>query len=345
MNVLVTGGSGFLGTHLIRSLQREGVGEPVSLDLQIPFPQESGRFQTIQGDIRNKDTVKEACRNVDAVVHAAAALPLYDEIDIRTTEIDGTELLLDESVRQGIRRFIFISSSAVYGIPDHHPIVEGDLLNGVGPYGRAKIEAEKLCHSYREKGLAVTILRPKTFIGPERLGVFSILYRWAAEGRAFPVIGTGDNLYQLLDVQDLVTMIVLCLKGDPDSVTHTFNVGAAEFGTLKDDFQSVLDLAGFGKCIVPLPAKPVQWLLRVLSVLGISPLYSWVYDTAGRESWLSIQKATDVLGFVPEYSNQDALRRNYEWYLANVYGGESATGIGHRNVWKEGVLNFIRLFF
>jgi nucleoside-diphosphate-sugar epimerase len=77
---------------------------------------------------------------VDQVVHCAAALPLYDPKDIFTTDVEGTRTLLEAAQRQGVQRFIHISSTAVYGVPDHHPLYEGDRLDGVGPYGQAKIE-------------------------------------------------------------------------------------------------------------------------------------------------------------------------------------------------------------
>ena len=110
--------------------------------------------------------------------------------------------MLEIAGRQAIKRFIFISSTSVYGIPDHHPVYEQDRLHGVGPYGIAKIDAERLCLESRAQGLCVPILRPKSFVGPERLGAFELLYEWAYEGRNFPVLGSGNNRYQLLDVAD-----------------------------------------------------------------------------------------------------------------------------------------------
>ncbi len=70
----------------------------------------------------------------------------------------------------------------MYGIPDHHPLYEDDRLDGVGPYGKAKIMAEEVCLEYRRKGMCVLILRPKSFVGPERLGVFALFYDWAKDG-------------------------------------------------------------------------------------------------------------------------------------------------------------------
>src|SRR5208283_3880547 len=108
----------------------------------------------------------------DMVVHCAAALPLYSQKDIFTTEVYGTSNVLQSALDQKIERVIHISSTAVYGVPDHHPLYENDPLIGVGPYGEAKIMAEEVSLNYRKQGLCVPIIRPKSFIGPERLGVF-----------------------------------------------------------------------------------------------------------------------------------------------------------------------------
>ncbi|MFN8538108.1 MAG: NAD-dependent epimerase/dehydratase family protein [Thermomicrobiales bacterium] len=85
--------------------------------------------------------------------------------------------------------------------PDHHPLVEEDRLQGVGPYGIAKIDAEEVCLRFRRAGMVVPIIRPKSFVGPERLGAFALLYDWALDARNFPMIGSGNNRYQFLDVE------------------------------------------------------------------------------------------------------------------------------------------------
>jgi nucleoside-diphosphate-sugar epimerase len=240
---------------------------------------------------------------------------------------------------------VHVSSTAVYGIPDHHPLREEDPLHGVGPYGEAKVEAEALCVGYRAKGLCVPILRPKSFVGPERLGVFALLYDWAQDGRNFPVLGPGTNRYQLLDVEDLCAAIHLAGTLDATRVNDTFNVGAREFGTIREDYQAVLDRAGLGKRIVSLPAAPAIWTLRALERLRLSPLYRWVYETAATDSFVSIEKAERVLGFAPKYSNQDALIRNYQWYLENRHRFAGQSGVTHRVPWKQGILAVAKRLF
>jgi len=341
---LITGGSGFLGINIIRYLLNKG-HNIVSLDL-LPFDYpERPQITEIIGDIRDRAKVDEAMQGIDIVIHTAAALPLYSKEDIFSTDIDGTRNVVESAFGQGVERFIHISSTAVYGVPDHHPLDENDQVIGVGPYGHAKIEAEKVCFAYREKGMCVSVIRPKSFIGLERLGVFALLYDWAKDGKSFPIPGKGDNLYQYLDVEDLCDAIYLTATVDRQSANDTFNVGAKEFGTFRDDFQAVLDHAGFGRKVVSFPVAPALWILRILDRMNLSPLYPWVYETAIKESFVSIDKAQEQLGWQPKYSNIDALIRNYDWYVANLANFENQSGVTHRVPWSQGILKVAKIFF
>jgi nucleoside-diphosphate-sugar epimerase len=343
MKVAITGGAGFLGINLVRTLLSQGHAV-VSLDRE-PFDYpERGKITEHRGDIRKRADVDKAVAGCDVVVHAAAALPLYTPEEIHTIDIDGTRTVLEASRAAKVARVVHISSTAVYGVPDHHPLVESDQMHGVGPYGIAKVEAEGVCEQARKDGQFVSILRPKSFVGPERLGVFALMYEWAREGRDFPILGSGKNRYQLLDVEDLCDAIVLAMTKPADVANDTFNVGAAEFTTLREDFQAVLDKAGFGRKIRSLPVAPAIWTLRVLERFKLSPLYPWIYETVTEDSFVSIEKAIGKLGWKPRFSNKDALVRNYEWYLANV-DRLGAAGVTHRVPWKEGALALAKTVF
>lgn len=342
---LITGGSGFLGINLIRYLLKRG-HKITSIDFA-PFEYEDCRdkITIVDGDIRDLDKVKEAFKDVNMVVHCAAALPLYSPEDIMTTDVDGTRNILQGALDHGVERALHISSTAVYGIPDHHPLVEDDRQHGVGPYGEAKVLAEKVALEFRGKGLCVPIIRPKSFIGPERLGVFAMFYEWAHEGRGFPMIGNGKNPYQFLDVDDLCDAIYLCFTQDRKVANDTYNIGAKIFTTMGEDYQAVLDYAGHGKKIKGFPAAPMIWTLRFLELLKLSPLYKWVYETAACESFVSIEKAEKQLGFKPKYSNKDALIRNYKWYVEHMDKFKHTSGISHRAPWKQGILSLVKHFF
>jgi len=345
MKVYITGISGFLSINLVRYLLENGITQIAGIDLvDFDYP-ERDKIEFLQGDIRNKEDLKKSMQGADVVVHTAAALPLYSPEDIYSTDIIGTRNVLEQAKEYGVKRFIHISSTAVYGVPDHHPLYETDPVDGVGPYGEAKVQAEEICKEFRDEGMCVTIIRPKSFVGPERLGVFALLYDWAATGHGFPMIGSGDNLYQFLDVEDLCQALLSCMKLDEKKVNDTFNIGAAEYRTMREDYQAVLDKAGYGKKIVGFPAGLVIAALKVLEKLNLSPLYPWVYETASKESFVSIEKAQKVLNFKPKYSNKDALLRNYDWYLANKDSFSGQAGVTHRVPWKQKALKVAKIFF
>ncbi|HVZ76240.1 MAG TPA: NAD-dependent epimerase/dehydratase family protein [Candidatus Paceibacterota bacterium] len=344
MRFFITGGAGFLGINLTRHLLKSG-HQVRSYDL-MPFDYpEKDQVSVVTGDIRDYAALAAAMEGADVVVHTAAALPLYKAEDIRSTDIDGTRNVLRAAKANNIPRVVHISSTAVYGIPDHHPLFEDDKLDGVGEYGKAKIAAEELCREYRAQGMIVPIIRPKSFVGPERLGVFALFYDWAADGHNFPMIGSGRNRYQLLDVEDLCEAISLASTLPADRANDTFNIGAKEFTTMKEDYQAVLDRAGFGKHIVGLPAAPAIWTLRFLEMLHLSPLYKWVYETASKDSFVSIDRAKLKLGYAPKYSNKQALVRNYDWYLSKRESFKGESGVTHRVPWKQGILSVAKLFF
>ncbi len=345
MKILITGGAGFLGINLVRYLKARG-NEVYSFDIvKFDYPDMNDKINIITGDIRDKELVEKSLSGIDVVIHTAAALPLYKPEDIYSTDIDGTKNLLASAEKNKVKRFIHISSTAVYGIPDHHPLFENDKLDGVGPYGKSKILAEEECIKYRKKGMCVPIIRPKSFVGPERLGVFDLLYDWAYDGKGFPMIGNGNNRYQLLDVEDLCDAIYLCATVNAEKANDTFNIGAKEFTTMKEDYQAVLDYAGYGKKIVGLPELPIIFTLRILEALKLSPLYKWVYETASKDSFVSIEKAEKILGYKPQYSNKEALVRNYKWYVEHKEEFRNKSGVSHRVPWKQGVLRIAKVFF
>src|SRR5690606_12689371 len=136
-----------------------------------------------------------------------------------------------------------------------------------------KAAAEEVAERYRGDGMCVPILRPKTFVGPGRMGLFSMLFEWAEEGRNFPVLGKGDVRIQMFAIDDLIDAVVTVLTAEEDVANDTYNLAAAEFGTLREDFQAVLDAAGHGKRVVGLPARPALGVLAALEKARLSPVY------------------------------------------------------------------------
>jgi nucleoside-diphosphate-sugar epimerase len=338
--VAVSGGAGFLGLHLARRLRADG-HEVRSLDL-VPLddPVLDGGVEEMLGDVRDPTSARRLVEGADVVVHAAAALPIQVAGGaIRSVNVEGSATVLGAALEAGVRRAVFVSSTAVYGVPDHHPIREDDPLIGVGHYGESKIAAEAVCNAFGARGLETVIVRPKTFLGPERLGVFEILFDWIREGRRIPILGDGSNRYQLLAVEDLVDAVVRCFDGPVTGVA--LNVGAERFGTVREDLESLCAHAGSGSRLLAVPARPAEVVLRGLELARLSPLAEWHYRTAHRDSFVAIDRARDLLGWEPRLSNAEALCATYDWYLANRDRLGSA-GVTHRVPWDQRALGVLK---
>ena len=343
MRWAITGGAGFLGLHLARRLLEDG-HEVRTLDLA-PLA-DAGLEQTVEevrGDVRDLSAVARLVQNADVLVHAAAALPIQASREsIRSVNVGGTGVAFAAAADACVRRAILISSTAVYGVPKHHPIAEDAPLVGVGHYGESKIDAEEVARDVGRRGLEVVIVRPKTFIGPERLGVFEILFDWIREGRGIPILGNGSNRYQLLAVEDLVDATLAA--AEQDVAGETFNVGATEFGTVRSDLEGLIAHAGSGSRVRPVPARPAELALRGLELARLSPLAEWHYRTAHRDSFVDVSKAQRLLGFAPRLSNEQALCETYDWYLANR-DRVGAAGVTHRVPWDQRALGVVKRFF
>ena len=337
----ISGGAGFLGLHLARRLLDDGV-RVRTLD-RAPLADErlEREVEELRGDIRDPAAARALVNGADVLVHAAAALPIQaSRTAIFSVNVGGTRTLLEAALAAGVRRVVFMSSTAVYGIPKVHPIPEDAPLVGVGHYGASKIAAEAVCRELGERGLDVVIIRPKTFVGPERLGVFEILFDWIREGRRIPNLGDGSNRYQLLAVEDLVDAVVRAAAAD-GVAGEAINVGAREFGTVRSDLQALVDHAGSGSRLWPVPARPAELALRTLELLRLSPLAEWHYKTAHRDSYVDVAKAERLLAFSPRLSNEQALIETYDWYLANRERLGRA-GVTHRVPWNQRALGLVK---
>jgi len=194
-------------------------------------------------------------------------------------------------------------------------------------------------------GLPVTIIRPKTFVGTGRLGVFEILSDWIHDGKRIPLIGNGRNRYQLLEVDDLVEAIAKVIEIDTENLNDAFNIGAERFLTVREDLEEVFAYANSGSKIMATPAWPIKKLLYIFEQLNLSPLYQWVYETADKDSFVSIEKLKKAISWKPKHSNSQALIKAYTWYMDHYREVKSRkSGTTHTVGWKQGVLGVFKRF-
>jgi nucleoside-diphosphate-sugar epimerase len=154
------------------------------------------------------------------------------------------------------------------------------------------------------------------------------------------MLGDGNNRYQLLGVEDLVDAVVRAATS-PAAANETFNVGATEFGTVREDLGALVEHAGSTSHLQPIPAKPAELVLRALELLRVSPLAEWHYRTAHRDSYVDVRKAQRLLKWQPRFSNRRALIETYDWYLANR-GSVGAAGVTHRVPWNQQALGLLK---
>ena len=312
--------------HDVRTLDVAPIDDPVERDVA-----------EIRGDMRDPARARELCAGAEVLVHAAAALPIRgSRREIMSVNVDGTAALLAAAQEADVRRVVYISSTAVYGVPKVHPIREDFPLVGVGPYGESKIACERLVGS---SPLETVIIRPKTFLGPERLGVFEILFDWIRDGRRIYVLGNGGNRYQLLAVEDLVDAIARACTADVAG--ELFNVGATAFGTVRSDLEALIAHAGTSSRLRPIPARPAEVALRALELAKLSPLGAWHYKTASRDSFVDVSKAERDLDWHATKSNVQTLVENYDWYVANRSRMQAA-GLTHRVPWNQQALGWLK---
>ena len=339
--IAVTGAAGMLGSRLTSRLLSRG-DHVRGIDLR------PGPGVEVVGDIRDASTMARAMAGADALVHCASALPSYPVDQIRSIVVDGAQTVLTAAARARVPRLVHISSTAVYGLPKVVPTTEEYPREPVDPYSSAKAAAEEIADKLRADGLCVPILRPKTFVGPGRMGLFAMLFEWAEEGRNFPVLGKGDVRIQMLALSDLVDTVVSVLDAPDDVANDTYNVAAAEFGTLREDFQAVLDAASHGRKVVSLPGRPALAVLGLLERAHLSPVYGRLLQKLTADSYVSIDKARARLGFRPLMSNQDAILSTYAWWRDQRKEQHDAAhqhGRTSRDPWKQGALAAAKVFF
>lgn len=335
---LVTGGSGYFGTLLVRHLREQGVAVAV-FDLNDAWDRPAD-VQFFQGDIRDPAAIATASEGMDWVFHNVAQVPLAkDRALFDSVNEEGTRHMLQAAQRSRVAKVVYTSSSAVYGVPGTNPVTEGTPPKPDEAYGRAKHRGEMLCHEFAAQGLDVSIVRPRTIMGAGRLGIFQIIFEWVRLGRNLPVLGRGDNRYQFVHADDLAAA---CAAAARRPGATLYNCGAEQFGTMRELLEGLCAHAGTGSRVVGVPMSPAVWGMRAASALGLSPLGPYHSLMYGRSMYFDIAKARRELGWRPLYSNAQMIVESYDWYLSRRDEVLRQSGLSHhRSAVKQGILGLV----
>jgi nucleoside-diphosphate-sugar epimerase len=339
VRLLVTGGSGYFGSILVdRALER---GDEVRiLDLNPPDPRPGAAVDTVVGDVRDLDVVRAASEGVDVVLHNVAQVPLAKDRELFwSVNVVGTANVLLAAREARVGKVVSTSSSAIFGIPDHNPVVEDTPGRPLEAYGRAKLEAEVLCREAAASGLDVSIVRPRTILGHGRLGIMAILFEFVAEGAPVFVLDGGDNRYQFVHADDLADA---CLRAGDRPGPATYNIGSTEFGTMRETLQALVDHAGTGSHVRSLPSAPARIGMQVVSKLGQAPFAPYHWLLYGESLWFDTTKARTELGWTPTHSNASMVIESYEWFLAHrtELGGDGRSH--HQSPARLGLLKLLK---
>ena len=337
---LITGSSGYFGSLLAEKLHERGDACRL-FDLVEPDEPPSGS-EFVRGDVRDFASIRSACSEIDVLYHCVAQVPLARDRELfESVNVGGANNMLEAAHDAGVRKVVLLSSSAVFGRPPYNPVTEDTPPRPLEAYGRAKLDAESLARRFSdERGMDISVIRPRTILGHGRLGIFQLLFDWIADGRDAYVLGSGDNVYQFVHAEDLAEACLLSARREGFSV---YNIGGREPCTMRESLEGLTRHAGTGSRVRSLPKAPAVLGMRVLSTLRLAPFAAYHWLMYAESLYFDGAKARRELGFEATWSNVAMLCQSYDWYLANREAVRQATDrSAHRSGVREGVLRALR---
>lgn len=325
MKALVTGGSGFIGGHLVDALVSNGQNVRVLVRKTSNINHLRGKgIELAYGDLMDKNSLKRAVNDVEIVYHLAASLnPSLDEITYKVNVI-GTKNLLDECINRNIKKFIYCSSIAALGLSSEKTILdENSPCNSTTTYGKSKYEAERLIlRLFYKKNFPGVIIRPSLVYGPgdNPWSISSKLFQTIHKG-FFPIIGSGNSLISLCYVENLIQGLILAEEKE-NSEGGTYFISDPRPYTINEIVSTIAREEGVEIFRLHIPA----WLANVagfsLEILGKTfgfkpPLSRNIVKAMINGLVCNISKARKELGYEPKIDLKEGVKRTIGWYKEN----------------------------
>ncbi|MFQ6024049.1 MAG: NAD-dependent epimerase/dehydratase family protein [Acidiferrobacterales bacterium] len=318
MKHVIVGGDGFVGRYLAEELLVRGE-EVVVCDVNKSDLEIYRRVSFIELDITDRSAFKTMPLDRDDIVYNLAArmldpiLPRWKRREyFWIVNHTGTEHLLEFLLERECGKLIYFTTDMVYGHMKKTPQDESHPKEPLGPYGESKNVSEDLCASYRERGMNITIFRPRLIIGPGRLGVLKKLFWLIEHNLPVPLIGDGSNHYQFISVFDCVSAALLaCDNGVPN---EEYNLGSKDPPTVEELLRLLIKAAGKMSPLLKTPAGLVKQILGALDFVGLPLMDPEQYLIADEDCVLDISKAETELGWHPRFRDEDMLCQAYREY-------------------------------
>jgi nucleoside-diphosphate-sugar epimerase len=321
--VLVTGANGYIGAALVKAL-RSGGYEVSTSDIE--------GEHTFCGDLTDHLFVDHllASAQPDIIVHSAALVPLtrrrrdYDRVNA-----DATAFLAAAARREGVSRFTLIGSSAVYGRPRTYPITPQTETRPVEAYGRSKLAAESSALAGWGGPKGLTVIRPRTVLGPNRMGIFDVLFRWVRKGNVIPLPGGGANYLQFVHIDDVARLTVHLLDNSIDGI---WPAGAPDERKLATEIDDIIRISGTSAKILPVSPILFRLLAYIADHLHVSIFQPFHYLTI--DSNFAYADTWKPEGFNYQRSSAEALRDAYQ------HGSTPSNSSPHTRSWATPLLDF-----
>lgn len=309
MRVLVTGGAGFIGSHVVERLVEEGFKVTVLDDLSTGslenLEQVSDEVEFVRGDVRDPEAVARALRGVELVVHEAAIVSveesIRDPLRVNSVNVDGTLNLLEACHRAGVKRLVYASSASVYGDDPTLPKREDMEPRPKSPYAASKHAGELLCLAYTELGrLEAVVLRYFNVYGPRQRGgpyggAMSSFISRALRGEPPVIYGDGGQTRDFVYVGDVAEATVRALLSER-AVGQVVNVATGRPVSLNELARMVVEAVG----------------------VDLEPIHAEPRPGDVRHSYADISRARSLLGWEPRVSLEEGVRETVEWFRARV---------------------------
>ncbi len=322
MRVLVTGATGFLGSHLVDLLLSDGARPRVLVRPGEPVPWPAGSVDVCRGDLSDRASLETAVDGIDRVLHCAARTgPWGPEREYQAANVTGLQLLLDAALGAGVGRIVHVSSITVHGNDVGGWADESaPLRSEPNPYSRSKVAGERLLNSYmRERPAPVVIVRPGWIYGPGDRASFARFAGLVERGQ-MPILGSGRNHLPLVYVRDVARGIVLASEA-PSAAGRTYLLVNDEPVTQAAYLDVIAEKLGVASPTRHIPyrvalamAGAVETAARLARRQKPPPLTRYGIQLLGGENRFRISRARSDLGFVPTIGLQVGVARSVEWY-------------------------------
>ncbi len=318
MKAFVTGGTGFIGSHLVDTLiANETWNEVRCLVRKREKWLENKEYTKIPGDLHAISAIRKGMENVDTVFHLAGVVMAKSQREFDYANVDATENIIRSAEKAGVKKLVILSSLAAAGPSNGTPKSEGDPMNPVSMYGESKKRMESLIHEIAPQDMSITILRPPAVYGPREDQIFT-LFKMMKNGIA-PIVGDGyEPELSMVYVQDVIQGIIKAEKQNQTGINTYFISGEkiTNWNEIKDIVATVL-----GKKSLAIKLKP-QWVKKIAGAIETTASFFGSYPVVNREKanemileWTcSIEKAKKELDYHPEYSLEEGISRTLRWY-------------------------------